>query len=302
MMSRMDYLTLEQVKRYLRIENDLEVGSSEEYLIREIVHWATDFLNWYKSRRYDIRRATLKFDIPIKHSYSITDFVGVANSSSVDDTLFFQEEYLLEVFSIINGNGSEIPSSDYILFPARRSPKTFMTLVGDTVFELDSNGHHQQVIEIDAFWGANSDAFINTLDALQLAVNETVDSFALLDVDGVNSLLVAPRIEPGMSLRIDDELLYVKDVDVSENTITVLRGFNGSVASPHALLSGIYCYRAPYAIEQACLRLVAWRYRQKDSDTFDKVYNIGSQTVNIPTGIPTDVLKMLGSQGQARIL
>ncbi len=54
-------------------------------------------------------------------------------------------------------------------------------------------------------------------------------------------------------------------------------------------------------IEQACVRLVKWRYTQKDVDNFDRVYVAGTGVVSVASAIPADVKMALGAP-KARLL
>ena len=54
-----------------------------------------------------------------------------------------------------------------------------------------------------------------------------------------------------------------------------------------------YSTSAPPAIVQACVRLAAYMYRQKDSQVFDVTADPASGQLIIPKGLPPDVKQML---------
>ncbi len=60
-------------------------------------------------------------------------------------------------------------------------------------------------------------------------------------------------------------------------------------------VTGRYAYSitAPDDIAQAATRLVAYMYRQKDSQVFDTTAEPGMGVITVPQGIPRDVVQML---------
>jgi hypothetical protein len=110
------------------------------------------------------------------------------------------------------------------------------------------------------------------------------------------------RFQAGLLVRIGAELALVLSApDILTNKVELVRGANGSTAAQHAHDTQIKIFRPQGTIVQACLRLVKWRYSQKDTDDFDKSYVLGSGIVNVPSRLPADVVQALGAPGKARL-
>ena len=83
----------------------------------------------------------------------------------------------------------------------------------------------------------------------------------------------------GLRFKLNSGLYWTFDAD-PENAI--------SIAGRWA-----YSVTAPADIVQATVRMAAYLYRQKDSGTFDVTAIPGSGVIEVPQGIPRDVVKML---------
>lgn len=58
-----------------------------------------------------------------------------------------------------------------------------------------------------------------------------------------------------------------------------------------------YSITPPDFVVQACTRLTAYLYRQKDASTFDVTAQPDMGLITIPQGIPTDVRRLMAGQG-----
>jgi hypothetical protein len=89
------------------------------------------------------------------------------------------------------------------------------------------------------------------------------------------------------------EFIYITAIDYDTNDLTVVRGYAGTSAVAHLANEQIYVYRIAPDIEMACTRLVVWRYRQKDTDSFNREIILGTGELIIPTDMPEDVARLL---------
>lgn len=70
-------------------------------------------------------------------------------------------------------------------------------------------------------------------DTLNGAINASVTTITVTDVDGADYYGITPRISAGNLLQIDSEWLEVTATNTTNNTATVRRAANGSTAAAH---------------------------------------------------------------------
>lgn len=117
-------------------------------------------------------------------------------------------------------------------------------------------------LTIAGTWGYNvdwSNAWLNTLQVTPIMTNSQT-SFVVTDVDAANANGLTPAISAGNLLQIDTEWLYVSATDTTTNTVTVVRGVNGSTAAAHNAASLIYAYQVEEAIKRAVARQVGLQF------------------------------------------
>lgn len=92
-----------------------------------------------------------------------------------------------------------------------------------------------------------------------------LDSGTTLTTDSGASLTVSSGtpFEVGMTLKLDDEYLYVEAV--STNTLTVDRAMNGSVQATHAGATKVYVWEALDSVRDLVIRLTRWKQEQQVS-------------------------------------
>jgi hypothetical protein len=83
----------------------------------------------------------------------------------------------------------------------------------------------------------------------------------------------------GLRFKLNSGLYWTFDAD-PENAISIVGRWAYSVT-------------APSDIVQATVRMAAYLYRQKDTGTFDVTAIPGSGVIEVPQGMPRDVVKML---------
>jgi hypothetical protein len=146
-------------------------------------------------------------------------------------------------------------------------------------------GYHE---DYDRAWGDSLDTVSGSA-----GITASATSLSVTDADGAPEDRVGQRFQAGQLLRAETEYLAVRAVDTATNTLTVKRGANGSTAAAHAQGTAIYIYRPMETIEQAALRLATWAYRQKDTNTFERITILGSTQTVMPGAVPGDVLELL---------
>lgn len=290
----MIYTTLDQAKSYLGITT-----TTDDAKLLEFLEWSSRLIDSYKGRRYDVRVETRLFDIPRARATTFGVFDGAITGQ--EPPLRFDDD-LLEIISLTNGDGTAISNTTYLLKPANSYPKSRLRFKrsSDVTWEPDDDGNEEQVIQAAALWGYHDDyghAWLDSLDAVKDVggISASATTITVTDADGAMADGRTPRFQVGQQLKADTEYLRVRAVSTTLNTITVTRGENGSTAATHALNTKLYIWQPMGNIVQACTRLTAWRYKQKDVDTFDRSYVLGAGVINVPTNLPADVKMALGA-------
>lgn len=308
----MNYVTLHQVKTYL----DILSSTQDDERLLEFIDWSSLLIDAYKQRWFEPRMETRKFDLPgARRGFTFGVYDPFFAPAFMPAALRLDAE-LLECTELLNGDASEILAGEYVLEPANEYPKTRIRLrsAAGVAWQPDEDNNIEQVIWVSGVWGNHNrygQAWVDSLDTVQDdPLAEDATTLTVADWDGAAAALKAPRFQAGQLLRIWEELLLVlsaatlpgeTEEDPSVDQLEVVRGTNGSLAAEHAQGTKIEIWRPMGTIVQACLRLVKWRYGQKDVDDFDKSYAVGTGIVTVPSRLPADVVQVLGAPGKARL-
>lgn len=284
----MHYATLYQVKSYLDLDDDED---KDDVRLSDLITRSVGAIDAYKGRRFDVRYEVRHYDVPkpAPDVYGSTD--GVAAPLRLKDDL-------LEIVSLTNGDDVAIAAANYTLEPADFYPKNRIWLF-DESWTTNSSGNSKQVIDVAGYWGYHSlygSAWGDSLDTVENnPLSSSGTSITVNDANGVAGDGSNQRFQAGQMIKIDSEFMYVTAVNNIANTLTVQRAYNGTTAAAHTQDKKIYIYRPMENIVFATIRMVAWRYRQKDADTFDRTAILGTGVQIIPSAMPADVKALLGS-------
>lgn len=311
----LNYATLYQVRAYLKLGAN-ETG--DDTLLSQLISKATDWINDTRClRRFDIRRETRRlnnpypptsgfgrYPIPSGMSRAAWMVQGLSDFNTASAGLLKVDDDLLEVLDVVNGDGSAILPSDYVLEPNNRYPKYGLRLTNQSgkAWRLSGGGDWRQVIPVDGLWGYHEhypEAFVDSLDTVQddpLVIGATV--LTVQDSDGLPEDIQEPRFQAGLMLKLSDNagnFEFVRVVSVNDTTdkLTIKRAFNGSDPREWPKGTAISIFRPWGNVNMATLRLVAWRYRQKDANVFDKTTILGTGISIIPSAVPPDIDRLL---------
>ncbi len=168
---------------------------------------------------------------------------------------------------------------------------------------IDSNGDEglwprgtQSVRITAAAWGYSDDkdnAFEDTLDAV---VDDPLDADAtvitIASAAGVDLWGFAPRISIGNILRIDSEYIEVTGI-VSDTSITVVRGRNGTTAAIHTAGTQIDKWRVAEVIKQAMIIQANREYERGRQGYGDTGMNAELGKMFITKEIDPEALRLL---------
>jgi hypothetical protein len=300
----MNYATLWQLRNYLGLAAD-ETG--DDVRLADFLRRASSYIDQVGFRRYDVRLETRNQDYPVKPRSNFGRFgqLGwMVNELNAVNALNAGElpvdDDLLAVTLVVNGDGSAISSTDYVLESQTTYPKHALRLTraSGKAWTPGSSGDWKQIIPVTGAWGYHEDydrAWVDSLDAVSGSAGMTANTttFTVADADGAPDDRSDARFQTGQMLRLESEYLLVRVVDYTTNTLTVKRATNGTTSAAHAGGTAIAIYRPMETIEQAALRLAVWAYRQKDVSTFERITVIGTSQTMMPGAVPDDVLALL---------
>lgn len=307
----MDYVTLTQVRAY----RNLKTGeTADDAKLQGFIRSASRFVDAHCGRRFDVRRETrlLDYPIPARSAFGVYDasaWVLMMNAAGdLGAGVLRLDDDLLSVETLVNGDGATIASAAYVLEPANASVHHTIRLASDSglVWLPGVNGRREQVISIAGLWGYHPDyahdAWIDSTDEVgndPLTVAGT--SLTVTQALGPDEMMIAPRFQAGQMLKIESEFVSVIAVNGASNILSIKRAVNGTVAAAHAKATPIAVYRPPESIVQAVLRLVAWRYTQKDANSFDRETILGTGIAITPSAVPADVIALLPAPKPMRL-
>jgi hypothetical protein len=306
----MDYVTLTQVRAY---RNMAAGETADDAKLQTFIKTASRSIDEYCRRRFDVRRETRLFDYPIKAVsafgvYNADAWVSMMNAAGdLGQGVLRVDDDLLSVETLLNGDGSTIANTDYVLEPANVSIKNAIRLLSSSglTWLPGTSGRREQVISVTGPWGYHTryaEAWADSLDTVQnnpLTAGGT--SLTVSDADGISADLQTPRFQSGQLLKIENEFVSVVSVNTTSNVLTIKRAANGTVAAQHAQGTAISLYRPVDTIVQATLRMVAWLYTQKDANSFDRETILGTGVAITPSAMPADVVKLLPAPKPLRL-
>jgi len=134
------YITLAEFKADERITTS---DTTDDAVIEDIIEGASRFIDTYTGRTFYARTETHYYDSP---------------DSEYD--LWINDDDLLTVSSITNGDGTTVSSDSYKLLPLNKSPKYMIYLKpsSNLVWTFDNNGEALGAITVAGTWGFSATA------------------------------------------------------------------------------------------------------------------------------------------------
>jgi hypothetical protein len=197
--------------------------------------------------------------------------------------------------TVTNGDGEAISASDYKLQPYNRTPKYQIVLLPDGMpWQIASGGYAEAAITLAGVWGYHREyatAWVS-IATLAAAISSTsVTTFTC--TTGV--------IKAGDLLKIDSEYIYAVSVATGANdTVTCVRGVNGSTAATHLINSVIYRWTISDEVEMLARQCAAAYYKLRTNPTMDTAL-IDGVTFVTPKDITAYMRHRLEQLGLLRI-
>ena len=133
------YASITDFKAYARITS---TDTTDDGVIGDILESASKLIDTETRRTFYARVETRLYDVP------------------KTDTLYIEDDDLLTVTTLTNGDSTVLTTTDYILLPANSYPKYAIKLKDSSTYSWkeDSSGNSEQAISILGTWGYSSSA------------------------------------------------------------------------------------------------------------------------------------------------
>ena len=128
------YASITDFKAYARITS---TDTTDDGVIGDILESASKLIDTETRRTFYARTETRKYDVPD------------------GDTLYIEDDDLLAITTLTNGDDTTLAPTEYNLLPANSMPKYGIKIKGSSSYSWqgESDGDNEQVIEILGLWG-----------------------------------------------------------------------------------------------------------------------------------------------------
>ncbi|MCC7447513.1 MAG: hypothetical protein IT324_08865 [Anaerolineae bacterium] len=247
---------------------------------------------------HKLRAATAQID-----RYTGRSFIPTIAARRFDwrgaKTLLLRGFDLLELTGLTNGDNTAINLSAVVTLGGVNGPIIGVELdTGLATFVYQTT--RTRAITVTGVWGWHDDyasawkASGDTISADGITSSATTCTVA--NASGVDSWNESPRFQVGQLLKVDTEYLHL--TGLSGNTLTVVRGPNGSTAANHTATTPIYVYVPPADMVEITLRWAGWLYKTEDAGDFGGATPAQSGAANVPPSLPADLVAVLANLRQ----
>ena len=268
-MDRRWYISLDALKDELGIAS---ATTTYDAMLKRQIERASMWLERETGRMFYPVTATRAFDVP----------------EDVPRQAIWLFDDLLAVTSITDDQGS-VDSGEYFLYPANHPPYQRIELLSSSRQWVWTDSR-QQAVSIAGRWGY-SEQTLDTGVTLGAAVESTTATSITVS-DGA-------LIEVGWCLLIGSEQLFVSAV--SDNTVTVQRGNNGTTAATHADGATILRYVPDPAAEECVILIASLAYNMRQAAGV-KSQVIGDYEITYRDGMAVPDLALYIAASLKRIL
>lgn len=280
-----------------RSEYHLIGNSDDDKFILKLIRDVSRQCEGITNRHFAPRIETHYFDVPHGNPYlgaiAYSAYVDSFRSgrSPIKEILF--DDDLLALTTLLNGDGTTIASTDYLLEPYNRYPKRSVRLkeTSTVAWQSDSAGSYESVVSVSGIWGFHQD----------YANSWANDGASVKDATGINASVTSVTVPTGTVLagnllKCESEFMYASIVNTgTTDTVTVVRGVNGSTAIAHVKDTAIYRWDYGPLIELA-RRAVAGFYKLRNNPTGETIVLDGA-TFATPRDITAYIAKTLNQWG-----
>lgn len=294
------YCTLQQARKQLMTDTTGGIAQSQDPVIFDYLLDAARAIDDYTGRFFSPQYRTLGFN---------------GETGTFNPILQLIDYPLVQLDTLLNGDGSTVSSTNYTLLPFGQYPKETVrlnpgyywlppTLTNDTVCtsSVVPSAYAEDAIRITGIWAYHRQylqAWKLTTLTLSANISATVESITVTGTIGI-------QLDAGSIIKIDDEVMLITgDTDNSTpagwtgTAIEVQRDYDNftdtSRAAAHTMGTAIYVWRPERVVTRACAQVTAAFYKQRDNATGDQqlVQGFGAASKIIPQDMPSRAKRLL---------
>lgn len=258
-------------------------STSQDPMLLDLIRSTSDEIDQISGRQFVPRIETQFYDAPnwadVRPATQYGGNYLNVQGGAVETPIRFSDD-LLEVVTLLNGDGSTIPSSKYFLFPNNFYPKQTLQLkgTGGIAWLPTSAGEYIQAISLTAVFGYHEN-YANAWRDVGASL-----AAAIVSTSATTFTCTTGLLQVGHFIKIDSEYMYVTAVTVGgSDTVTVVRGVNGSTAATHLIATAIYRWWNR-AIEMLCRQAVVAYHRLKNNPTGETI-RVGNDSFSTPKDV-----------------
>ena len=252
-------------KAYLGGTDHVTDWTTDETPVLRVLESASKRIDSYMGRSFGARTETHSFDLgqgalrddSLVPNGDMIEFPDYWTTRLQSTGILGLDDWLITATTVTSYEGTDRTSratlsegigNDFLLMPYNTSPKSKMKLVENTLKSLYAG---QQTLTILGEWGWQNDTeSISTIDAIGSTSTTTV------------TVTSGSTTYVGDTILVGTEQMYVTNVD--GNTLTVIRGVNGTTSATHSGGATYYRYKYPADVVQACLDIARTYWRSRD--------------------------------------
>lgn len=269
------YATLAEYKEWIRQGGtDIGTDATDDTQIERILGSASRFIDRETDRTYFPRVQTRQYNVPERG----------------ERVLVLDDDDLLEIITLTNGDDVAIAASEYNLEPFNDPPYEEIVLKESSsiYWQEDSDGNTERVEDVLGFWGFHDDynarAWL-TGSAINMAGNVDATEVVLTVDDG--ALHAVDEL-----IKIDNEIMRV--TGIATHDLTVARAENGSTGATHLDDAQVYIWEPMQEIREACLLIAHNVYKKRTGKGVAAVATVTAAGVVIsPQDVPGDAMRMI---------
>lgn len=218
---------------------------------------------------------------------------------TAEDVLYLNAP-LLEVTSVTDGAGQAlVQGTAFEMYPRNATPAAGLRIIYNSGYYWTYyTDDWRDAITVTGVWGHRSNytlAWIASGDTvLGGGVNASATTITVSDADGVDAYN-RTRFSPGQLLKVGNEYMTLLAVNTGTNTLTVVRGVQGSTATAHETSTAIYVWEPEPVIQRAALMWASYMLSRRGN--FEQTQFDGMATVSYPADAPAEVTNILRDAG-----
>lgn len=260
---------------------NIAASAGDEFFLELIREVSKDMNSVFpKPRTFWPRKATKAYTPPVSgdQDYDRYNVSALRPSTRPPRDFLLLDDDLLEASTLLNGDGTTIASTKYILEPANDYPKWKLKLrrTSGITWQPNSDGDYEQVVSLTGIYGYHDDysaAWVDTGLTIQGGgINSSATSVTFSATSGLKA---------GMLLKWESEYVYLSTVGTPS---TIVRQVNGTSPAAHAAGVAVSYWQTMFNIQRVCRQAVAAHHNLRNNPMGQQVIINGVQ-FNTPNSV-----------------